>query len=89
MNESAASVKVCIDRVATPIGPMVMMVKGGALIWLEFEDHADRRPFQGEDRDNPYGYSHRIRAYFSGELTAIDTIPTESGGTSFQERVWA
>jgi methylated-DNA-[protein]-cysteine S-methyltransferase len=28
-------------------------------------------------------------AYFSGELTAIDTLPVATGGTEFQRLVWS
>jgi methylated-DNA-[protein]-cysteine S-methyltransferase len=30
----------------------------------------------------------RIDAYFAGDIHAIDTIPTETGGTPFQQSVW-
>ena len=30
----------------------------------------------------------RLHAYLSGELTAIDTIPVNPGGTTFQSTVW-
>ena len=89
MNESAAAVKVFIDHIPTPVGGMVLMVRNGALIRLEFEDHANFRAVDGDETENPCGYSDRIRAYFSGELTAIETIPTGAHGTPFQERVWA
>jgi methylated-DNA-[protein]-cysteine S-methyltransferase len=38
---------------------------------------------------DPFGMSSRLRAYFEGDLWAIDTIPTAGGGTAFEERVWA
>ena len=39
--------------------------------------------------DDPFGLSTRVRAYFGGDLHAIDGIPTDGGGTDFQRRVWA
>jgi methylated-DNA-[protein]-cysteine S-methyltransferase len=30
-----------------------------------------------------------LEAYFAGDLTAIDTLPVETGGTPFQREVWA
>jgi methylated-DNA-[protein]-cysteine S-methyltransferase len=38
--------------------------------------------------DNPYGLSAALRAYFDGELDAIDALPVHSDGTEFQRRVW-
>ncbi len=30
-----------------------------------------------------------LKAYFAGDIQAIDTIETETGGTAFQKEVWA
>jgi len=38
--------------------------------------------------DNPYGLSAALRAYFAGELDAIDALPVHGEGTPFQRRVW-
>ena len=38
---------------------------------------------------DPYGISRRLRAYFAGEVQAIDAIAVETGGTPFQRRVWS
>jgi methylated-DNA-[protein]-cysteine S-methyltransferase len=37
---------------------------------------------------NPFGLTNAIRAYFEGELEAIDTLPVATEGTSFQKSVW-
>jgi methylated-DNA-[protein]-cysteine S-methyltransferase len=39
--------------------------------------------------DDPFGLSSRVRAYFAGDLTTIEGIETDGGGTDFQRRVWA
>lgn len=84
--------------IETPIGPLVLLAREGILLLLEFEDatsrieremtarfgHTDHQP-----AENPFGLASRIRAYFSGELSAIDGIETDGGGTEFQRRVWA
>lgn len=86
------------DRFDTPIGPMVLMARGGVLLMMEFEDaeHRVEREmtlrFKGAEHqpaDDPFGFSSRLRAYFGGDLKAIEGIETDGGGTDFQRRVWA
>lgn len=71
---------------------------------VEFMDvidgmHADRlqrtlaRQFGGvqhsiEEAATPSEAFGAIRAYFEGDLTAIDSLPVEPDGTPFQKRVW-
>lgn len=86
------------DRIETPIGPMLLLARGGVLLVLEFEDAADRvrreieKRFGGAEiveQTNPFGLSDRVRRYFAGDLQAIEGIETDGGGTGFQRRVWA
>lgn len=86
------------DRIDTPLGPMALLARDGALLLLEFDDDNERvaremrRRFAGEEAqrtDDPFGLSSRLRAYFAGDLTAIENIATEGGGTDFEEQVWA
>ncbi len=85
------------SRIDTPIGPLVLLAREGILLMLEFEDAEPRieremrARFSGEDHqpaDDPFGLCTRIRAYFSGDLSAIEGIATDGGGTEFQRRVW-
>jgi methylated-DNA-[protein]-cysteine S-methyltransferase len=39
-------------------------------------------------RRDPNGYATRVRAYFSGDLGALDEIAVDSGRTPLQEQVW-
>jgi methylated-DNA-[protein]-cysteine S-methyltransferase len=32
--------------------------------------------------------THAISSYFTGDLTAIDILPVQTGGTPFQREVW-
>ncbi len=86
------------SRIETPVGPMVLLARDGVLLLLEFEDAADRVAREMKTRfgtsdhqpaDDPFGLSSRVRAYFAGDLAAIDGIETDGGGTDFQRRVWA
>jgi methylated-DNA-[protein]-cysteine S-methyltransferase len=86
------------DSVETPIGSMLLMVENDVMIGLEFDDRPERymkdlrRRFPDmviRHKANPCGFSDRLRAYYTGDLTAVDDLPAKGGGTPFQERVWA
>ena len=85
-------------RIETPIGPMVLVAHDGVIVLLEFEDATNRIQRQIKARfgdvelqpaSNPFGISDRIRAYFASDLTAIENLLTDGGGTPFEEKVWA
>ena len=91
------AISILSDRVETPIGPMLLLARDGMLIGLEFDDHPERVArdlrlrFGTSERfpaKNPHGFSDRIRAYFAGDMKAIENIPTDGGGTDFQRKVW-
>jgi methylated-DNA-[protein]-cysteine S-methyltransferase len=90
----------CIDRFATPLGELAIVADdAGRLRAVEWTDQDDRlqrslRVQYGADgfalirTRNPAGLSGAIRAYFAGELHAIDALPVATGGTPFQKSVW-
>jgi methylated-DNA-[protein]-cysteine S-methyltransferase len=86
------------DRVETPIGPMLLMVEDDVVIGLEFDDQPERymkdlqhrfSDFVMRAKANPCGFSDHLRAYYAGDLSAVDDLPVKGAGTPFQERVWA
>jgi methylated-DNA-[protein]-cysteine S-methyltransferase len=86
------------DRVETPIGTMMLIARDGVLQLLEFVEASDRvarelksrfDDFELQPTPNPFGLSDRVRSYFAGELTAINDILTDGGGTAFEQSVWA
>jgi methylated-DNA-[protein]-cysteine S-methyltransferase len=86
-----------IDRVPSPIGPVLLVADGASLVSLDFEAyqgrlHALLAKRYGHYRlaraRDPLGASSRLEAYFAGELGALDEIPVETGGTEFQRAVW-
>ena len=86
------------ERIETPIGPMVLVVKDGVILLLEFEDASGRVLRQMKARfgdvelqpaSNPFGISDTIKAYFAGEIHALDNLLTDGGGTEFERNVWA
>ena len=52
---------------------------------------AFRRRFPGValiEKPDPFGHSTTLRAYFAGDMGALDRIPVVFGGTPFQNKVW-
>jgi methylated-DNA-[protein]-cysteine S-methyltransferase len=90
-----------MDRIETPIGEMLVVTDhGGNLRAVDWTDHEARmvrllRLHYGEYRfrldasRTPSKLTNAIRRYFAGELTAIDTLPVQTGGTPFQRDVWS
>ncbi len=86
------------DRIATPIGDMILVARDGVVLLLEFEDATDRvereikarfKTGELQPTSNPFGISDKIREYFAGDLHIINGILTDAGGTAFEIRVWA
>jgi methylated-DNA-[protein]-cysteine S-methyltransferase len=94
-----AGPRLLVDRVETPLGPMLLIAEGGSLRALEFGDDEDRllRDVRRQEgaavgfvpADDPAGLSSRLRAYFAGEIEIFDDVPVRAGGTPFQRVVWA
>lgn len=88
------------ERLSSPIGVMLLLSDGeGRLRALDWEDHEVRlrdllrRQYGAAveigESGKPSPASRAIEAYFAGDLTAIDSLPVETGGTPFQRKVWA
>lgn len=76
------------DLIESPIGTVVIVCGEGAMESLYF---LDRKPdaANGAARvRDPHGYSTRLRAYFDGDLNALDRIAVKPEGTAFQKLVW-
>lgn len=90
-----------IDRVSSPIGGiLVLLDQDGLVRALEFEDLAERmnrllrahygvHGFVLVKSRKPSGCARAVRAYFQGDLAALDGLVIATGGTSFQQTVWA
>ncbi|HEY8217728.1 MAG TPA: methylated-DNA--[protein]-cysteine S-methyltransferase [Acidimicrobiia bacterium] len=69
--------------IETPVGIVEIGVEDSALVSLHFVDRSDAPP------DEPSGIAARVRAYFNGDLDAIDDLPVRfERGTPFQRAVW-
>ena len=86
------------DEIETPIGALLLVAFEDALCALGFLDRwtgLDRAlrqrfgAFRLDREPNPNGASDRLRAYFAGDLAALDHLRVNAGGTPFQQQVWA
>jgi methylated-DNA-[protein]-cysteine S-methyltransferase len=86
-----------VDQVRSPLGTLTIVAAGDALCGLDFPVGRSRMRawirsrFPRavlERRRDPNGYATRVRAYFSGDLGALDGIAVDCGGTLFEEQVW-
>jgi methylated-DNA-[protein]-cysteine S-methyltransferase len=86
-----------IDKLASPIGEVRIVSDGENLRALDFEDYDHRmagllKKHYSEvsfiASSNPGGATRSLRAYFDGDLHAIDTMSVASNGSDFQQSVW-
>src|SRR5262245_26507220 len=86
------------DEIESAIGVLVVAVREGRLCALDFDDCRRRMLASVSARygsvelrpvSDPFGVSAKLRAYFEGDLKAIDALPVDTGGTPFQRQVWA
>ena len=89
-----------LDRIGTPIGAITIAAdqEGNLRVSLFAEDEeivrrylrlqCGSQSFGLEHVANPHGLSVAITSYFAGKLDVIDRVPVDTGGTSFQQKVW-
>lgn len=89
--------KLWLDRLASPIGTILLVSDGAALRGLDFSDCEVRlrlllRRYCGDfvlaaGRTGEAG--RHLADYFAGDLAATERIPVRMEGSAFQRRVWA
>lgn len=89
-----------MEEIDTPIGELLLVADGDgklrAVDWREHESrmlrllrlHYGKDGFKLEGTCDLHGLASALRAYFFGNLTAIDQLPVQTAGTSFQREVW-
>jgi len=94
----ALSVELRTDVIESVLGPIVVVTDAQALCALDFGDCEERMKellarrfddFEMRHEDNPLGVSEKVRAYFAGDLHALESVPVDPGGTEFQRTVWS
>jgi len=86
------------DRIESPIGTILIISDGTRLCALDYRGYDHRMnaflaarygAYDLHDAEDPGGATSAVRAYLGGDLRALDTLAVDTGGTPFQERVWA
>lgn len=100
LDTAAATLTFALERVATPIGLMLVLTDDvqrlRAVDWEDYEPrmHALLRRQYGKgavqvsETSLASPASRQLQAYFDGEVDAIDNLPVALGGTDFQRQVW-
>ena len=84
------------DVIDTPVDALAVVIdQEGAMRMLSFDGDGERwrkdfaRRFPGArlaERRDPFGHGATLKAYFAGDMEALDRIPVVFGGTPFAER---
>jgi methylated-DNA-[protein]-cysteine S-methyltransferase len=90
--------KLALEKLPSPIGTVLLVSNGDAILALDYAGYEDRmmgflnRRFADlklAAPDRPSRFAEAVQAYFDGDLTGIDTLPIDPGGTPFQQTMWA
>lgn len=90
--------ELAVSSLDTPLGPLTLVSTGEGLAGVAFENRVEsmwdflRHRFDAIARvenDGPDPAAAAIRAYFDGDIGALESIRTDAGGTEFQSLVWA
>jgi methylated-DNA-[protein]-cysteine S-methyltransferase len=90
--------KIELSQFDSPVGRIVVAVADPGVLALEFaEDDAQVRSRLARATPGAtFGSGPRadeviatLRAYFEGDVHAIDELPVQAHGTAFQKKVWA
>lgn len=96
----AEPLQLLLDRLATPIGELLIVAdRTGKLRTIDWTDHEarmrllldrqyGRSAYTIGTAHDPGGLTRAMRAYFKGDIAAIDGLPVETAGTPFQRSVW-
>jgi methylated-DNA-[protein]-cysteine S-methyltransferase len=96
------ALRLFLDHLDTPLGPLAVVADDGgrlrAVGWmldharmareLGVRAHPKGEPSALTPQSNPGGLTSALRAYFAGDLGAIDRLPVAADGTEFQRAVW-
>lgn len=97
---TAGRTRVDVDRIATPLGPMLVAATEHALCLLEFVDRRalptqiarlERRmkaSFVPSGNSITRATAEQVAEYFAGSRSSFD-LPLRTAGTDFQTEVWA
>ena len=91
--------KLYVHPLDSPLGKITLVTLGDRLVSVDFDDCHARMLKLLEARfgavdlhkspDPNHVYCDRLQSYFSGDLSALNGVSTDPGGTSFQQQVWS
>jgi methylated-DNA-[protein]-cysteine S-methyltransferase len=95
----ALPLRLLVQTMSTPVGDLLLAVdETAALRVMHFADDDDPRRVLTRachvrevdlvPADDPGGVTSALRAYFAGEIEAIDAVRVQACGTAFQREVW-
>ncbi|GAC1415985.1 MAG: methylated-DNA--[protein]-cysteine S-methyltransferase [Candidatus Velthaea sp.] len=85
------------DTLETPLGTVIIVCDEQAVCAVDFAGYEERMQALARKRygaydlrrvADPLGMTTVLRAYFAGDVHAIDSVPADPGGTPYQARVW-
>lgn len=94
------TLRLAVDRIDTPIGELLIVADGNgtlrAVDWADYEARMHvllRRHYGGngftlESSPHSSALAKAVDDYFAGDLQAIDNLPVQTAGTTFQRAVW-
>jgi methylated-DNA-[protein]-cysteine S-methyltransferase len=86
------------DRIDSAIGTLLLISRGDRLCALDYRGYDHRMnaflaarfgDYTLHDANDPGGAASAVRAYLGGDMRALDVLAVDTGGTPFQESVWA
>lgn len=89
-----------VDELDTPLGRLTLVADPSGQLclvgWLDGHERMTRAlaaltaaGSRLRHVSDPHGLSSALRAYFAGQLTAIDELPVHGAGSPFQRCVWS
>jgi methylated-DNA-[protein]-cysteine S-methyltransferase len=87
---AATQTRIATTTVDSPVGPLTLTARDGALSGLYMQDqrHAPARSPECQRDHAPFQDAiAQLHDYFAGQLTRFD-LPLALDGTPFQQRVW-
>lgn len=102
MAATDATITLFAERLPTPIGTLLLLTDEQDRVrvadWSDYTPRMERllqrhygwdaRHDRWHARAVPSPARRALEAYFDGALAAIDAVPTDTGGTPFQQTVW-
>ncbi|TWT34297.1 Methylated-DNA--protein-cysteine methyltransferase [Blastopirellula retiformator] len=87
-----------LSRQTSPLGEMFIVTDADrTLRSLDFHDYEPRMrrllsrhygTYELTAGETPHLISEALHAYFAGDLSAVEKLPTRTGGTEFQRLIW-